>query len=111
MKKINYKEFEKEMNRMIGSNTCIVMNNQYSWVEVDDTLLSDFLSEEITEESLDENSEITSIMLQNFSVEMAPANNVQDDEYMKIVRDCFSVDSKLFSAKKDDEIIYVLCYN
>lgn len=96
---------------MIGKTTCVVMNNQYSSSEVDDTLLSDFLSEEITEESLDENSEIASIMLQNFSVEMAPANNVQDDEYMKIVRGCFSVDSKLFSVKKDDEIIYVLCYN
>lgn len=115
MKAINYTEFYQKMGSMFGNTTCVVTdspNNRmnYSSGEIDENLLDQFEGEEITEESLDENSEVAAVMLENFSAEMKPAGNVQDDDYMTIIRNCFSVNSKLYSAKIGDETTYILYY-
>ena len=115
MKAMNYADFYKKMGSMFGSTTCFVTdspNNRmnYSCGEVDDVLLDKLEGQEITEETLDENSEVAAVMLENFSAEMKPASNIQDDDYMTIIRNCFSINSKLYSAKIGDETTYILYY-
>ena len=115
MKTINYAEFYKTISTMFGSTTCIVTdspNNRMNYTsgEIDDNILDQLEGKDITEESLDENSEVAAIMLENFSAEIKPASNIQDDDYMTIIRNCFSVNSKLYSAKIGDETIYILYY-
>ena len=115
MKTIDYTEFYKIMGSMFGNTTCVVTdspNNRmnYSSGEIDENLLDRFEGQEIIEETLDENSEVAAVMLENFSAEMKPASNVQDDDYMTVIRGCFSVNSKLYSAKIGDETTYILYY-
>ena len=115
MKTIDYTEFYKIMGSMFGNTTCVVTDSpsnrkNYSSGEIDENLLDQFENKKVTEELLDENSEVAAAMLENFSAEMKPASNVQDDEYMTIIRNCFSVNSRLYSAKSDSETIYILYY-
>lgn len=115
MKKIDYTAFWTKLSTMVGNTTCIVTdspNNRmnYSSGEVDEKLLDQFFGKEITEESLDDNSEVAAVMLENFSAEMKPAHNVQDDNYMSIIRNCFSTNSILYSVKIGDETTFILYY-
>ena len=115
MKTINFDEFYKTISTMFGNTTCIVIDSpnnsmNYTSGEIDDNILDQLEGQEITEETLDENSEVAAVMLENFSAEMKPASNVQDDDYMTIIRNCFSVNSKLYSAKIGDETTYILYY-
>ena len=115
MKAMNYADFYKKMGSMFGNTTCIVTdspNNRMNYTsgEIDDNILDQLEGKDITEESLDENSEVAAVMLENFSAEMKPASNIQDDDYMTIIRNCFSINSKLYSAKIGDETTYILYY-
>ena len=115
MKTIDYTEFYKIMGSMFGNTTCVVTdspNNRmnYSSGEVDENLLDQLEGKEITEESLDENSEVAAVMIENFSAEMKPASNIQDDDYMTVIRGCFSVNSRLYSAEIGDATVYILYY-
>lgn len=115
MKTIDYKSFYKNVVTMYGKTTCFIMDSDsnrmnYSSGEVCSNLLDSFEGKEITEETLDENSAVASVMLCNFAAEMQPENNVLDDNYMQIIRDCFSVNSRLYSAEIGDATVYILYY-
>ena len=109
-------EFFKRMYGMYGYDTRVVtdsINNRYNYSsgEVDDELLEPFEgSDDIVEETLDENSTVTAAMLINFSVETAPAENTQDDEYINVIRSMFSETSRLYSVEKDEVTTYILWY-
>ena len=110
------KEFFAGISGMYGYSTCVVtdsMNNRYNYSSgvVDDELLEPFEgADDIVEETLDENSTVTSVMLENFSAETAPAENTQDDEYINVIRSIFSTASRLYSVEKDGVTTYILWY-
>ena len=103
-KTISQKEFQKAISSMYGNSTCFVYdepNNRYNCViaEVDDDTVNDFFqTENIEVENLEDDSNVTAIMMSEFIAEYAPANNVQDDGFVPAIRNMFGSNSKLYSA-------------
>ena len=103
-KTISQKEFQKAISSMYGNATCFVYdepNNRYNCIisEVNgDTLDIFFSAESIEVKNLEDDSNVTAIMMSEFIAEYAPANNVQDDGFVPAIRNMFGSNSKLYSA-------------
>ena len=108
MKTISQKEFQKAIEHMYGCATCFVYdepNNRYNCAiqEVNYATLCNFFSAESIEvESLEGDSNVSSIMISEFIAEYAPANNVQDDGFIPAIRKMFGENSKLYVATNTD---------
>ena len=107
-KTISQKEFHKAISSMYGNATCFVYdepNNRYNCVisEVnDDTLDIFFSAESIEVENLEDNSNVSCVMISEFIAEYAPANNVQDDGFIPAIRKLFGEDSMLYTATDEN---------
>ena len=103
-KTISQKEFQKAIAHMYGNATCFVYdepNNRYNCVisGVDDDTVNDFFqTENIEVENLEDNSNVSGVMISEFIAEGAPANNVQDDGFIPAIRKLFGEESKLYVA-------------
>jgi hypothetical protein len=101
---ISQKVFQKAIAHMYGNTTCFVYdepNNRYNCVisGVDDDTLDIFFSAESIEvKNLEDDSNVTAIMMSEFIAEYAPANNVQDDVFIPVIRKLFGEESKLYVA-------------
>ena len=102
---------------MYGNTTCFVYDepsNRYNCEisEVnDDTLDIFFSAESIEVENLEDNSNVTAIMMSEFIAEYAPANNVQDDGFVPAIRNMFGSNSKLYSAiNSEGNKTFILVY-
>ena len=93
---------------MYGNATCFVYdepNNRYNCEisEVnDDTLDIFFSAESIEVKNLEDDSNVTAIMMSEFIEEYAPANNIQDDGFVPAIRKLFGEDSKLYVATDEN---------
>ena len=89
---------------MYGNTTCFVYDEpsnryQYASGEInDDTLEPFFNAESIEVENLEDNSNVSGVMISEFIAECAPANNVQDDGFIPAIRKLFGEESKLYVA-------------
>ena len=89
---------------MYGNATCFVYdepNNRYNCEisEVnDDTVNNFFQTENIEVHNLEDDSNVTAIMISEFIAEYAPANNVQDDGFIPAIRNMFGENSKIYVA-------------
>lgn len=107
-KTISQKEFQKAISSMYGNATCFVYdepNNRYNCAisEVDDdTVENFFIAENIEVENLEDNSNVSSIMIGEFIAEYAPANDVQYDGFVPAIRKLFGEDSKLYVATDEN---------
>ena len=120
MKAISQKEFQKAIAHMYGNTTCFVYDepsNRYQYVsgEINDDSLNPFLeADRIEVEELEDNSGVAAVMIENWSKEFSPANDVQDDNYVITIRNIFGENSKLYVATKDEDttqyVTYLLTY-
>jgi len=116
MKNISKKEFLDSISSMYGNTTCVVYDSpdnryNYSSLEVSESNIPEFYdASEIEEMDLEENSAVASVMIQNFAADFEPANNVQDDDYVPMIRKTFGPDSKLYVAICGNSSTYLLCY-
>ena len=103
-KTISQKEFQKAIAHMYGNATCFVYdepNNRYNFVisEVDDDTVNDFFqTENIEVENLEDNSNVSGVMISEFIAEYASSNNIQDDGFIPAIRKLFGEDSRLYVA-------------
>ena len=93
---------------MYGNATCFVYdepNNRYNCEisEVnDDTLDIFFSAESIEVKNLEDDSNVSAIMISEFIAEYAPANNVQDDGFIPAIRNMFGENSKIYVATDEN---------
>lgn len=107
-KTISQKEFQEAISSMYGNTTCFVYdepNNRYNCAisGVDDDTVNDFFqAENIEVEDLEDDSNVSGIMISEFIAEYAPANNVQDDGLITTIRKLFGEDSMLYVATDEN---------
>lgn len=101
---------------MYGNTTCFVYDEpsnryQYASGEInDDTLEPFFNADRIEVEELEDDSRVAAVMIENWSKEFSPANDVQDDNYVSTIRNIFGEDSKLYVATNGEDTTYLLVY-
>ena len=101
---------------MYGNTTCFVYDepsNRYNYAsgEVnEDTLEPFYEADRIEVEELEENSYVASIMIENWASEMKSPENIQDDNYVPMIRNMFGTESKIYVAVKGSIKVYILVY-
>lgn len=106
----------KIMYYQYGNTTCFVYDEpgnryQYASGEInDDTLEPFFNAESIEVENIEDNSNVSSIMIENWASEMKSPENIQDDNYVPMIRNMFGTESKIYVAVKGSIKVYILVY-
>jgi hypothetical protein len=114
--KISQDDFMKIMYYQYGNTTCFVYdepNNRYNYASgeiSDDTLEPFFHADRIEVEELEEDSYVSSIMIENWASEMKSPENIQDDNFVPMIRNMFGTESKIYVAVNGSSKVYILVY-